>query len=141
MVTTQLQERIEINEEHPTRLVAVYGTLREGHGNWAAILKGNAKLLGTYTSEPKYTMYSAGGFPIVCDNGTGTIVYEVYEVDSNAVMRRLHSLEGCTGIPGHENNWYDIQPIETPHGTAYMYVQHEAGERMSIIKNGNWNER
>lgn len=129
-------KRIEISQNNPRVLIAVYGTLRTNDYNWSRILKGKAESLGTYTSEPVFTMCTSGGFPIVSE-GKNTIEYEVFEIKSNEVLEKLHSLEGCTGIPGDKNNWYDIQPIETPHGRAYIYMQHDYGEG-EIIKSGNW---
>ena len=133
------KKKVEITKDTPRVLVCVYGTLREGHHNWAYLLKNRATKLGTYKSEPGFTMYDTGGFPIVCDRGTGTIDYEVYEVTDDAVLANLHRLEGCTGIPGDERNWYDIQPIETPHGRAYMYLQHETMDGLDVIESGDWN--
>lgn len=116
--------------------VAVYGTLRKGEYNWARLLDGKSEYLGTYETTPNYTMYDNGGFPIVIDKGHNKIVYEVYEVDEN-VLQSLNRLEGCTGIPGHPENWYDIIPIETPTGKAFMYVMHKEKD-LEIIKNGDW---
>ena len=145
MTSTKEQEapkKVEIDDVRKFILIAVYGTLRHGRGNWKAYLEHRAELLGTYRTEPKFTMFTTGGFPIVTTYGDTSIEYEVFKVDSNYTLDRVHRLEGCTGIPGDSRNWYDIMPIETPHGTAYMYVQHDyQGMPDHIIKSGNWNMR
>lgn len=138
MQTAQkLQKRVQIDENNSRVLACVYGTLRQGYGNWSRILKDNSTLLGTYQSDPQFTMYNTGGFPIVIDQGDTAIEYEVYEITNRETVERMHRLEGCTGIPDHEQNWYDIQPIETPHGRAYMYIMHEE-QNLPVIESGNW---
>ena len=116
--------------------VAVYGTLRKGEYNWARLLDGKSVYLGTYETDPIYTMYSNGGFPIVIDKGITSITYEVYEVDDD-VLRSLNRLEGCTGVTGHPENWDDVISIETPVGKALMYVMHKEQD-LEIIENGDW---
>lgn len=140
MNTQQEQKLIEINEENPYVMIAAYGTLRKSCGNYRAILEGNSEYLGTYLTDKSYTMYGLhNGFPIVCDHGDTAIEYDLFRVTDPQVLRRVHSLEGCTGIPGHSRNWYDIQAIENEdHGTAYMYVQHQEFEKDNIIESGNW---
>jgi gamma-glutamylcyclotransferase (GGCT)/AIG2-like uncharacterized protein YtfP len=134
--------KIEINEQNPSVLVCCYGTLRVGHGNYRSLLKGVSKFLGTYKTEPAFTMYGkTAGFPIVQPKGSTAIEYDLFEVDDDTVLQRLHRLEGCTGIIGHERNWYDLMEISTPKGKAYMYVQDRDRSEESIIESGNWNKR
>lgn len=132
-------ERIKASKEKPVRIMA-YGTLRNGHGNFRGYLEGRSTLLGTYETSPNFTMYN-GGFPIVIDKGETAIEYDLFEITDDDVLRSVHGLEGCTGIPGHERNWYDIKKMETPHGTAYMYVMHTAPNNREILPSGNWNKR
>lgn len=139
-----MNKRIEISAERPYVLVACYGTLRLGCGNYNHILKGNSEHLGTYTTSPDYTMYGRhSGFPVVGTHGSTAITYDLFKVTDNDTVSRLHSLEGCTGIPEHPRNWYDIRPISTEHGEAFIYVQHgeHASEHGEEITNGDWLNR
>lgn len=133
--------RVEVNTENPSVLICVYGTLRAGQGNHNFILKGNAKCLGTFKSEPTFTMYGRrAGFPSLVPKGSTSIEYEVYEVTDQRTMERLHGLEGCNGIPGSPHNkFYDIMPMKTPVGDGWIYIRngYDGGED-SIIKTGNW---
>ena len=136
--------KIEINEKNPEILLAVYGTLRVNFGNWAHILQNKSEHLGTIKTEPNFTMWGKDyGFPIVTRNGNTSIECDIIKVRVNGVLERVHQLEGCTGIIGHPSNWYDITPIETEFGTAYMYVQDEKENvhRMGLIKSGNWKNK
>lgn len=136
-------KRIEINAETPSVLICTYGTLRKGRTNFMRFLENRCNYLGTYSTERKYTMYNMGMYPIVVDKGNSSIVYDLFEIRSRHVLENIHHLEGCTGIPGHPDNWYDIQKIVTPHGIAYMYLQHEEPNavRYNIITQGDWNFR
>lgn len=135
--------RVEINQQNPSALVCVYGTLRRGNGNYRSLLEGKGEYLGTFRSDPAYTMYGRrAGFPVVVDKGDTSIEYEVFKVTDRNVLENLHSLEGCSGIPGNERNWYDISPITTPVGEGWMYVMHESNRSAdSIIESGNWNDK
>jgi len=137
-------KRIEITEENPEVLICVYGTLRLGRNNYKAFLEHKSEYLGTFRTDANYTMYGKNDhFPIVIDNGKGSIECDVFKITSNTVLNRVHRLEGCTGIPGDSDNWYDIIAVDTPYGKGYMYVMHndDAFERKNIIKSGNWNNK
>lgn len=134
------QKEIGQKEKKPI-LVACYGTLRVGHGNWRYLLDGRSKHVGTFKTEPKFTMYGKGaGFPVVVDKGTTEIEYDLFEVNEG-VLSSLNGLEGCTGITGDPRNWYDIIDIPTPKGEAKMYVMHTGRGEGSIIESGNWNNK
>lgn len=140
VVNTPPTKRVEINDENPHVLIAVYGTLRRGQGNYNAILRDTkSEYLGTHRSEPKYTMFGRrAGFPVVT-NGKSPITYELFKVTEQEVVNNLHSLESCTGIPGDAKSWYDIVPINTPAGMAWMYLQHNFDHGPhSVIPTGDW---
>ena len=132
---------VAITKDTPHVLVCVYGTLRAGQGNYNYLLKGKAECLGTFKSEPKFTMYGRrAGFPSLVPKGNTSIEYEVYKVTEQKVLSSLHSLEGCSGIPGDPSNrFYDIMPMETPVGSGWIYIRNDYdGGEDSIIKTGNW---
>ena len=103
-------------------LIFAYGTLKKGYHNH--YLLENSEYLGEHVTEEQYTMYSAGGFPIVEREGSNSIPGEVYRVD-DTTLSRLNRLEGCTGIQYDPNNWYDFDVIQTEFGDAMMYVQNK----------------
>ncbi len=136
-------KRVEITKENPSVLIATYGTLRLNEGNYRRILHGKSEYLGTFTSTPSYTMYGRRSpFPVVVDSGNGTIVYEVHRVSDPEILEKLHSLEGCSGIPDNTNDWYSIAPIKTPVGDAWIYVHKTyKADSSSIIKTGDWKHK
>ena len=117
------------------KLLAVYGTLKQGNGNHRYLRE--SKLLGTHVTEPKYTMHSLGGFPGVRLEGKTPITVEVYRVTNRDVLTNINSLEGYTGKKDDPENWYDCIEIDTPYGSADMYYfkQQLNGP---VIKDGIW---
>jgi gamma-glutamylcyclotransferase (GGCT)/AIG2-like uncharacterized protein YtfP len=117
-------------------LVAVYGSLRNGLGNHR--LLENSEYLGEFESKPEYSLYSLGGFPGLKENGTTSVVMEVYAVDE-ATARRVDQLEGYN--PNSDNNtFYDKKMIETPYGEAgvYLYVNDIPEDR--LVESGDWKQ-
>lgn len=116
-------------------IFAVYGTLKRGFGNNR--LLADAKFIGTHTTEPEYTMYSSGGFPIVKTGGETSIKCELFATTDPAVINHVNMLEGYRG-KDDPNNWYDRKTINTAFGDAEMYVMHEVPSRMPVVEGGEW---
>lgn len=117
-------------------LIATYGTLRQGGGNHRLLQ--NAEFKGTFDTEPKYSLYTLGGYPGLKENGTTSVKMEVYAVNEEEA-RRVDGLEGYT--PGEKPYFYDKVSIETPWGTAgvYTYVNDISKDR--LIESGDWMNR
>lgn len=116
--------------------VAVYGSLREGLHNHG-VIKGST-LLGTFESEPNYTMYSVGGsFPGLVLGGTTSVVMEVYEVTPR-VLQGVDGLEGYMGDEFPDTNFYNRILMDTPYGKAYSYIYNDDVESLHIVESGDW---
>lgn len=117
-------------------LVAVYGTLRKNNGNHQII--NDQEHLGTFITDPKYTMFTMGGFPGVLLNGDSEIVIEVYKIDNQQSLERLDRLEGYP-------SFYNRTVIDTPYGRAWMYYLDNDNDEYSAdlyprIESGDWNK-
>lgn len=114
--------------------VAVYGSLRSGHGNSYLLESANFVGIGE-TKQQEFTMRSMGGFPAVYKGGKNKIVVEVYEVTPEQ-LGRLDRLEG-------HPNWYQREVVETTLGPAEMYIMpmSERETILPVIKSGDWNSR
>src|SRR5690554_5011492 len=118
-------------------LVAVYGSLRSDLGNHRIIKNGSkTELLGTFTTEPIYTLYSLGGFPGLKKDGETAVTVEVYEVD-NETAYLIDCLEGYH--PDKPATFYDKEYIQTPWGNAgiYIYVNDLEG-KAPVVESGDW---
>jgi gamma-glutamylcyclotransferase (GGCT)/AIG2-like uncharacterized protein YtfP len=120
-------------------LVAVYGSLRKGLGNYRFHLKGKSTYIGSYDTIPEYNMYSLGAFPAITRGGNTSIVMEVFRVNEE-VMKSLDRLEGYNKDSAH--NHYNKEQINTPFGQAFVYVYGDITrlEEENKLSIGDWKE-
>ena len=116
-------------------LVAVYGSLISELGNNPVIQNENTELLGEITSEPVYTLYDLGYFPGLHENGNTAVKMEVYLVDDE-IARDVDGLEGYS--PDRPASFYDKKSIETPWGTASVYIYMGNPGEDQIVESGDW---
>lgn len=118
-------------------LIACYGSLRKGLGNHEYFL-GKSTYLGEFKTEPIYNLHSLGGFPGLKENGTTSVVMEVYEVNDQEA-NAIDNLEGY--VPGsNDNTFYDKKDIDTPWGVASVYIYVKELLKSSIVQSGDWKE-
>ena len=114
-----------------THQVAVYGTLKQGHGNHR--LLSLSKFLGITETEEEWSMLHLGGFPGLIE-GSSAVHIEVYEVNDET-FSRLDMLEGYP-------SFYNRREIETKFGTAWVYYldsPYNYHDR-PVIEHGCWGE-
>lgn len=110
--------------------VFVYGSLMSGLLN--SKLLSASKLLGEFTTPPKYKMFDLGLFPCVVRGGDTAIKGEIYEVDGYT-LDRLDALEG-------HPDFYRRQAIQTDHGTTWVYLYAHDIQCLGSVRvpNGDW---
>lgn len=102
--------------------VAVYGTLKEGHGNHCVMQYAGGTKVGE-TTLVGATMLSYGAFPvIVLDGSDNKIHVEVYKVKDLGPLDRLE------GFP----NFYSRTQVDTEFGPAWIY--HAPEDEVDRIK-------
>ena len=95
-------------------LVFVYGTLKEGHGNYQHYLS-NSLYHGPHVTGPEHQMLNLGAFPGVIYGGGITKIHgEIYEISD----KTLGKLDGLEGYP----DFYDRTRIMTEYGMCFMYI-------------------
>jgi len=113
-----------------TELVAVYGTLKQGHGNNR--LLSSSEFMGAEQIKG-FKMFSAGGFPVVfhSEDSKDEISVEVFMVEQSTLQGDLDRLEG-------HPRWYRRELIDVSIGKAWIYVmQDQAYARPErLIKTG-----
>lgn len=109
--------------------IFVYGSLRSKQGNshWMT----NAQWMGVHTQE-NFVLYSLGHYPGAVP-GEGVVVGEVYRIDA-PILSELDALR--TQAEG-----YKRQLIQTPYGSAWMYVYQRPVDGLTRIESGNWLDR
>ncbi|EKQ9978470.1 gamma-glutamylcyclotransferase [Cronobacter sakazakii] len=109
--------------------IFVYGSLRRKQGNshWMT----NAQWLGDYDIE-NYQLFSLGHYPGAVP-GEGSVVGEVYRIDATT-LAELDALRTARVE-------YKRQLIQTPYGSAWMYVYQRPTEGLTRIESGNWLDR
>jgi gamma-glutamylcyclotransferase (GGCT)/AIG2-like uncharacterized protein YtfP len=123
-----------------TKLVAVYGTLRTGHGNNGVM--GSSKLIGLGKTVELFTLtdYCGGGFPALDKSvPTHNVTMEVFEVLNQQDASRIDQLEGY----GH--GFYDrsIVEVQLDDGTvveAWTYDIEGATSSCPTVESGDWDE-
>ena len=116
-------------------LIAVYGSLRKDMGN--DHLLSDSLYLGTFKSVPEFSLYSLGYYPGLKTNGNISVVMEVYEVNDK-VAQRIDNLEGYN--PNKPATFYDKIPIETPWGTASVYIYVNDIPKERLVESGDWKQ-
>ena len=91
----------------------------------------NAQWLGDYDID-HYQLYSLGHYPGAVP-GDGTVTGEVYRIDAST-LAELDALRTSGGE-------YKRQLIQTPYGSAWMYVYQRPVEGLRRIDSGNWLDR
>ncbi len=109
--------------------IFVYGSLRHKQGNshWMT----NAQLLGAFSIEG-YQLYSLGHYPGAVP-GEGSVYGEVYRIDAST-LAELDDLRTQGGE-------YKRQLIQTPYGSAWMYVYQRPTGGLTLIESGDWIDR
>ena len=111
--------------------VAVYGSLRAGHGNNRLLV--DSELLSTERVKGM-GMVSLGGFPAAYPSEEKEITIEVYKPKNIDTERSLDYLEGFP-------TFYDRKIISTSVGDAWIYFIGNYNEKSpNQVESGDWNE-
>jgi gamma-glutamylcyclotransferase (GGCT)/AIG2-like uncharacterized protein YtfP len=108
-------------------LLFVYGTLRRGESNH--YLLEPAQCLGQHQTRPEFTLYDLGPYPAVIE-GHDAIIGEVYLIDEET-LANVDELEDCPVE-------YRREQIETPFGSAWIYLYQDVSKLSIMISSGDW---
>lgn len=116
-------------------IVAVYGSLREGLGNWRWYLSSKAEAEKISTEKIKgFKMVSLGGYPaIYTSKDESEITIEVYKVTD----KTFKGLDGLEGYP----SFYNRKEVMTSKGKAWIYFIDsiaEKSDQYTHVENGDW---
>ncbi len=108
--------------------VFVYGTLRRGQRNHHVLA--GSEMLGTCSTEARFTLIDAGGFPGAVPGGNQCVKGEVYEVEQS-VLSYVDLLEA-------HPHFFRRAEISTMFGTCWTYLYRQAHGSEAVIGSGDW---
>jgi gamma-glutamylcyclotransferase (GGCT)/AIG2-like uncharacterized protein YtfP len=114
--------------------VAVYGTLKRGHSNFAAYLS-EAHFLGEDTLRC-ICLYDLGDYPGARLERSEGVTVEVFEVDEQ-LLARLDELEEVDLIDPVQG-LYIRTVVDTCFGEAWLYVYNGDIAGCAVIRAGGW---
>jgi len=117
-------------------LVGLYDDIRQdGHSH--GVFMGTAKYLGTFYTEPEYSLYSLSKkYPGLKLGGSTSILLEIFEVDKET-LRNIDYYEGYSEIDPYLNIYNRID-IDTPFGPCYIYEYNRVIVNKPRIESGDW---
>lgn len=123
-------------------LVAVYGTLRTGEGNFRCMESAQGVSLGLGKTVENYNIYSLGGFPKVSltrNSHNVPVVVEVFETDERGLTGPLDRLEGYPAFYDRTKVPVKLDSGETVEAWIY-HIESNSGLSYPIL-NGDWVKR
>lgn len=122
-------------------LIAIYNNYRAGGLSTKNLVLKDSKLIGTYTTEPEYTMYSLekNSDSIVVQGGNYSIKLEVWEVTEEILTKieqAHYYYEEIEDIHQH----YLKKKILTPFGESIIFIYNDSCSEFKTIVNGDWIE-
>ena len=123
-------------------LIGWYDDYRK-EGNLNCILNaGNSKLIGTYSTEPIYTMYDVDNDTVSCSvetNGNNSIKVEVWEINETTLDKIERNYNYYADFEEYPQD-YKKEEILSPFGKIEMYFTNIKQSKENIIINGDWIE-
>lgn len=119
-------------DQQANNIIAVYGTLRLGEGNYKRLLQDRAEYLST-ERIPGFSIVTLGPFPASYENQEDEqgVLVDIFKVD-DATFESVDRLEGYPHM-------YDRQQVETSHGPTWLYFMEDINTE-DTIQSGDWKE-
>ena len=128
-----------IQGKHRGTLVALYGILRKNGSAFHDIDDEHVKHVGTYISEPKYTMYDIGSvFPAIIREGNTPITLELFSIDKLDFEDIIDEVMGYD-ILHLDTSLFTKHVIDTPFGAGFIYYYNRKIRDIDRkIESGDW---
>lgn len=145
-MTTTDTPIIEDNRDKTQRPVAVYGTLREGQGNWAWAIQPYG-IPARKAVIHNHAMYPMRGFPYVVPQEDAQVVVEIFDFPTESWEEALDKLDGLEGYNGEGRGNHYVRRVVTAitedgeEVEVYTYIAaDEAGTRKDLdyYPSGDW---
>ncbi len=121
-------------------LIGVYDSYRT-NGKYNKIINvSNSKFIGSYSTEPIYTMFDLGmDDGVIIDNGNCSIKIEVWEI-SETTLNLIKSNYSYYDELSDDHNVYLEKKILSPFGEIQIFFYNESCEGFEKVVSGDWIE-
>ena len=122
-------------------LIGLYDDYRENGCLNGMLTSPSCKLIGSYSTEPIYTMYNVDKDEscVVATDGNNSIKIEVWEV-SESYLDKIEKTYGYYSDFEEHPQDYKKEEITSPFGKITMYFTNIEQPKENIIINGDWVE-
>lgn len=122
-------------------LIGLYDDYRIDGSLNVSLNKINCKLIGTYSTEPIYTMYSIEDDEncVIEANGNNSIKIEVWEINETALEKIERTYNYYPEFEEYPQD-YKREEILSPFGEITMYFTNVVQSKSKIILSGDWIE-
>lgn len=122
-------------------LIGVYDDYRKDGCLNGMLTSPSCKLIGSYSTEPIYTMYNVDKDEscVVATDGNNSIKIEVWEV-SESYLDKIEKTYGYYSDFEEYPQDYKKEEVLTPFGNVSMYFTNIEQPKENIIVNGDWIE-
>jgi gamma-glutamylcyclotransferase (GGCT)/AIG2-like uncharacterized protein YtfP len=121
-------------------LIGVYDDYRKDGNLNHTFNTASCKLVGTYSTEPNYTMYSVKDEDCVVEiNGNHSIKVEVWEINESTLDKIEKHYNYYPQFEEYPQD-YSKEEVLTPFGKVVMYFININQPKENIIINGDWIE-
>lgn len=121
-------------------LVGVYGTLKQGYGNYTVMQSAEGVFKGKALTKDKFIM-NGYGFPYIIPDTSDVakqVVLELFEVDERGVTHELDSLEGHPTFYKREEIPVILENGEETTAWVYIYQDTIQADESLINEDGNY---
>jgi gamma-glutamylcyclotransferase (GGCT)/AIG2-like uncharacterized protein YtfP len=121
-------------------LVGFYDNYRKEGDSHNVLEVNNSVLIGTYSTEPEYTMFDLEGTDcVVKDFGETSIKIEIWEVNQKVLNKVEQTYYRYEGVQESQQVYNKLQ-IESPYGEILLYLYNDIIDLGEKIQNGDWIE-
>lgn len=123
-------------------LIGVYDDYRHGGCLNGVLNKASCKLIGSYSTEPDYSMYDLGDKSLNCGvkvDGNNSIKVEVWEISESYLDKIERSYNYYSDFEEYPQD-YSKKEVLSPFGKISMYFINEIKSEDKLVISGDWIE-
>jgi len=123
-------------------LIGIYDDYREKGCSNVSFDKVHCKLIGSYSTEPIYSMYDVDGDTMFCaveTDGNNSIKLEIWEIDETTLDKIERNYNYYSAYEEYPQD-YKKETVLSPFGEIIMYFTNIEQVKNNIVISGDWIE-